>query len=298
MLDLSLRRTNSRAIVSALAIKRAGSGDSLSVRVDLAIPVADESEAETLDRVVPGSLSLFRRRATGSEDRARLNRSPSDLTVIASLREVDSGDEDPSLSVMATVERLSFVAAPKFVAAVFRLRVVVEPSVLAVLACWLDRRVEVALSTPQQVLPFLRADETASETEASETEASETTSDPDLVEVVSFEVASKSSDEQVVYGFGVVVDETPDEILVSDFGVECAVSVEYIVARVPIVAPAAIRSTYLVGANALGRTPTWADLLPAIGTEWANSAETGEPLRLRDTHIRPALGLAGVAGES
>lgn len=304
MIDLSLRRTSSRALVSSIAIKRAGRGDSLSLRVELSIPIDDESDAETFDRVVPGSLSLFRRRSTGSEDRARLNRSPSELTVIASLREANSGDGDPSLSVMATVERLSFVSAPKFVAAVFSLRIVVEPSILATLGGWLERQVEVSFSIPQQVLPFVHPDTSGSgptgeaELNREDKPEDEPEVDPDLVEILSFEVPAESSDEQVVYGFGVVLDETPDEIRVADFGVEAAVSVEHVVARVRLVAPSPICETYRVGALALGRTPTWADLIPALGVEWATSAETGEPLRLRDTHVRPALGLDGAVGDA
>lgn len=288
MLDLTQRRTTGSAVVAALTVKRAGRGEgAVAVRLDLAVPVADEEAAEVLDQIVPGSLALFRRRSIGSEDRARLNRSPSDLTVVAALRDPKSPDDVPVLSVMAAVERLSFVSSPKFVHAIYRLRIVVDPSLLGAIAAYLEREVEVSLSTPQQVLPFVRSEPKPAEADPAGTEERE---------IVSFEVAARSSAEQVVYGFGEVLDETPDEILVSDFGVEAAVQVEHIVARVPLLASSAVLETYEVGCRAVGRSATWADLITALGVDWATSAESGEPLQLRDDHVRSVLGADGEAG--
>lgn len=295
MLDLTNRRTTATVVLAAMTVKRAGRNDnSLSVRLDLAIPIGDESGATTFDAVVPGSLALWRRHSGGSEDRARLNRSPSELMVVAALRDptAESGvDREPILSVMAMVERLSFVSSPKFVNAIFRLRLVIDPSLLGLLGTYLDRQVEVSLSTPQQVLPFAR-----SESEVEQSRPVATERPKSHREIVSFEVEARSTSEKVVYGFGLVVEETPDEILVSDFGVSAAIQAEHVIARVDLLADDSVISAYEQSCRESARTPTWADLITALGVEWARSAAANEPLVLREHHVRSLLDPEGGVG--
>jgi len=286
MLDLTQRRSSSSALLAGITLKRSGRIDgSLSCRLDLSIEIDSVAAADLFDQVVPGTGALYRRRVAGGEDRARLNRSPADLSVIAGLKDPESGDS--IASVISTVERVSYVAAPKFALAVFQIRMAIEPSLLGVLAEYLSRIVEVSFATPQQVLPFVRRSEESADPDPVESGDASPAPSPEI-EVVTFEASEQ--DGRVIYGFGQVLDSTEDEILVSDFGVEAAVASEHIVSRFSLVAPKAVQETYSVRARALGRTPSWADLIPAIGTDWSRSAESGEPLRLRDDHVRLALG--------
>ena len=277
MLDLTQRRTEGPATVAAMTIKRSGRPDNaLALRMDLTVPIDTDEAAAVFDQVVPGTAALFQRRGAGSEDRARLNRSPSNMTVVAAFRE-DADDDEPLVSVMATVVRLSFIAAPKAVVAQYQIAMVVESSLLAVLAHHLGRQVEVSLATSQQVLPFASSPPVAA-------------AHPYEVLVLSFETEASGA-EQVVYGFGAVVDQDDEGYQIDDFGVEVYVDRSCVIACVPIIVPKGVQRTYEVRSKALGRTPTWRELIPAIGMQWAESAESGEPIQLRDGHVRAVLGM-------
>ena len=155
MLDLTQRRSASVALLSAIDIKRSGrNDDSISCRLDLSIEIESQDSADVFDQIVPGTSALYRRRVSGGEDRARLNRSPADLSVIAGLKDRESGEA--IASVISVVEKVSYVAAPKFAVAVYQIRMSIAPSLLGVLAEHLSRSVEVSFAAPQQVLPFAR----------------------------------------------------------------------------------------------------------------------------------------------
>lgn len=299
MLDLTQRRTTALATVASLGVKRAGSvsavGSPLAVRVTLASQIESNESAEVFDKVVPGTLAIHRRRIGGGEDRARLNRSPADLNVIMSVRDPATGDQ--VLSIMGSVERISYVAVPKFAHALFQIKIVIDASLLGVVADYLEREVEVSLSTPQQVLPFVSADDDINAID--DFSAGSSSPDPmavahpesELREVVSYEVPPSTSDEQAVYGFGLVESENADEIVIRDFDVVCGMDPVHIVSRFPIHVPPAVLRTYQVRCGAIGRIPSWADLIPALGEQinWASS-KSNMALNLADTHVRAALG--------
>ena len=192
---------------------------------------------------------------------------------------------------MAVVERLSFVSSAKFANAIYRLRLVIDPSLLGLLGRYLDRSVEVSLSTPQQVLPFTRSEVEPVQTVATERLESHR-------EIVSFEVSNRSSEEEVVYGFGLVVEETEDEILFVDFGISGAIEVDHVIARVDLLADDSVISAYESACRDANREPTWADLITAVGVEWARSAASNEPLVLRTSHVRSLFPSEGGIGEA
>ena len=244
MLDLTANRTESKGTLAKLSVKRAGtgSGDALSLSVDVAFEVEDRSEAEIVDMVVPGARALFIRKESGAEDRAKLSRSPSGLSVLLSLRkgEADEASEDGDIVAgFAEVLSMTFAIGPKFSTFTVRFRFSSDASIVSDLSAILERPIRVGARTAQTVLPFRRRDEVAVE------EVEENTEEIDPSEIETFDLAT-FEDGRDGYSYGRVVAETSSSVSVSDFdGVLRDVSLDLVASRITVSASGEVLSEYV-----------------------------------------------------